>query len=154
MPHIRVERFRPGDHQKNGPQHHKPVQLVENQKPDRMPRKNRRQHLRRMGHLHRPGNCQKTEPNQNHRSEKAAHPRRAVALDQKQANENGNGDGDHVGIEYGGDNADPFHGAQNGNSRGDHAVSIQQASRKEPQGDNARPYVGFRSPFFARESGR
>ena len=35
--------------------------------------------------------------------------------------------------------ADPFHGAQNGNGRGDHAVPIQQTRRKEAKGDNAQP---------------
>ena len=90
-----------------------------------MPRENRRQHLRRAGNLHRSCNCQKAEPNQNHRSEKAAYPCRTMALDQKQTNEDGHGNWDHVGIEYWCDNTDTFHGAQNGNSRSDHPVSIQ-----------------------------
>ena len=129
----------PGDHQKDRAQHHKAMQLVDDKEMEGIPRENRRQHLGVTNDLRCTGDDQKGQPNQNYRPEQAPHPRRTMALDQKQADENGNGHGNHIRTEYRSDDTDAFDSAQNGNGRSDHAVPIQQTGRKKSQGDDAQP---------------
>ena len=135
MPHVGVQSLGAGDHQENGAQHHESLNLIEDQEFERIPGENGGEHPRRVHHLHYPGHRQKAQPDQDHRPEQAAHPRRAMALEQKKADQNGHGERNYVGVEYRRGYADTFHRAQNGYGRGDHPVTEQKTGREEAQAD-------------------
>jgi hypothetical protein len=66
------------------------------------------------------------EPEHHHRPEHGADAARAMFLRDEQDDERGKRHRNHIGLERGLDDFEPFHGAQHGNGRRDHAIAKEQ----------------------------
>jgi hypothetical protein len=131
--HVRIECLRSRNYEKDGAQDHKPVHLVHQKEFEAVPGENGNQHLRIAKDLEKPQQGENAEPHEEYRPEEAAHPGRPTVLQEKEARKDGDGHGNHVGPEQGGDDPDSLNGAKHRDGRSDHAVPIEQTGPKEPE---------------------
>lgn len=97
--HVRVERFSPGDREKYGSQDHESAQTILGEEMESVEGIYGNQDAGLGDDSYRAEGTDGEEPDQDEGAKEGANTRGAVALDQKDACKNGDGNGHHIGFE-------------------------------------------------------
>ena len=133
MPHVRVQRFRPGHDEHDRAEHQKAGRAVIEEEPETVPRAQRAQNRGPANDLEDAERRDRPEPREHDRTEDAAHPRRPVLLKEKEQEEDEQRGRKHVGLKRRCGDLETFSGAEHGDCRRDDAVTVQQGGAEEPQ---------------------
>ena len=133
VPHVRVQRFRPGHDEHDRAEHQKAGSPVIEEELDTVPRAQRAQNRGPANDLEDAERRDRPEPREHDRTEDAAHPRRPVLLKEKEQEEDEQRGRKHVGLKRRCGDLETFSGAEHGDCRRDDTVTVQQGGAEEPQ---------------------
>ena len=155
MPHVGIQRLGASKGQQHGAQHHERRKAVLGDKPPRVLRMQRAQHLRMQGNLVYATRRQRGKPCQRDRPEPGAQAGRAMLLHEKQPGEHAYCKRHHIGLEHMGADRQSFDRRQHGNRRRQHGVAVEQRSARHAgqchRAQRARP-LHYRMPCQREQS--
>ncbi len=151
MPEVGIERFRPREGQHDRAERYEHVPALGTQERHGIQRIERSQDGGLPGDFDDAGDCEHHEPHGDDGAEQLAHDTGAEALNRKQADEDGDGDGQHIRLERGRGHFQPLDRAQDRNRRRDDAVAVEKRCPEHAYGqqDHVPPAGG--AGGFGRE---
>src|SRR2546428_1021519 len=136
VPHVRVQRFRPGHGKHNRAEHQKARSAVIEEEPSTVPWVQRTQNRWLANDLEGAQRRDCREPYEHDRTEDAAHPRGPVLLEEEQQEEDEKRGGQYVGSECRRGDLETLSGAEHGDGRGDDTVAVEQGGAEKSQRDD------------------
>ncbi len=140
--HIRVERLHPGDGQHHGAEGKEGGGLVLDKEAHRPDGVERTQHLGVVDDAAQPQHRQRHKPDQHDGGKQLAHHGGAMFLDGKEQGQHQHREGDDIGVEGGGENAQTLYGRHHRHRRGDHHLAIEEAATNQAEDDQQRRPAG------------
>ena len=136
MAHVRIERFGPRHCQHHGAKREEGHRTVGDEEHHRVIGVQRPQDIGVLDDLVEAEPSDGDEIDDHHRREECPHLGRTPALQQEQEDKQDQRDGDHERVEPRIDHGKPFDRGQHRNRRRDHAVAVEQRSRKHAEQDD------------------
>src|SRR2546427_6136931 len=133
---VRVQRLTPGNHEKDGAQHHEAPVYILGEEAYGVVWRDRGQHAGLLENLAQPEPADRGEPDEHHRAEHGPDPSGSAALQQEQADQDHERHGDHPRGQRRGRDLESLHGAQHGDGWRQGAVRVQQRRPEDPQDDH------------------
>ncbi len=133
VPHIRIQRFTPGDGQEDGTEHRDAGESVRTEIPDGVHRINGADDG---GLAHDPDDAKtgdRDEPDHHDRTEQTAHPVRPVLLEHEQRDQDDHGNRNHIRREERRRHPKTLNGAEHADRGCDDAVAVEQRRPEDPE---------------------
>ena len=135
VPHVRIERFCPGNAQYDGTEREESQKRIRGKKTHRVERIGGSQDRGVLDDRNRAEHGDHSEPDDHDGPEERADAGCPPPLDHEEPDQHHQGDGQDVRLERRGDDLKPFDGGKHRDGRGDHAIAIEKGGAEQPERD-------------------